>query len=185
MKDTRDRILQVALDLFIDQGYEKTSLREIAEKVGVTKAALYYHFSSKEEILRTLLEPASAALRALADLLKERPSREDWAAGLAALVEWILPQRRLYELIESNQSILNHIAHDSDSIDAHRAMHERLTAILSDEATPLDERVRMAGCLGFVSAVLGFPAGNAFWHVPVDELKPLLINGIKNVLRVS
>src|SRR5690606_31787714 len=41
--DTRQRIQDVALDLFAEQGYEKTSLREIAERLDVTKAALYYH----------------------------------------------------------------------------------------------------------------------------------------------
>src|SRR5215475_13717231 len=46
--DTRERIQSIALELFAEQGYEKTSLREIAERLGVTKAALYYHFRSKE-----------------------------------------------------------------------------------------------------------------------------------------
>ena len=41
--DTRARIQQVALEMFAEQGYERTSLREIAERLGVTKAALYYH----------------------------------------------------------------------------------------------------------------------------------------------
>jgi AcrR family transcriptional regulator len=45
--DTRARIQQVALELFAEQGYDKTSLREIAERLDVTKAALYYHFKSK------------------------------------------------------------------------------------------------------------------------------------------
>src|ERR1039457_770640 len=49
--DTRQRIQAVALELFAEQGYEKTSLREIAERLGVTKAALYYHFKSKEAIV--------------------------------------------------------------------------------------------------------------------------------------
>jgi AcrR family transcriptional regulator len=49
--DTRGRIQAVALDLFTEQGYDATSLREIAERLGVTKAALYYHFKSKEEIV--------------------------------------------------------------------------------------------------------------------------------------
>ena len=52
--DTRQRILDVALDLFTEQGYDGTSLREIAEQLGVTKAALYYHFESKEDILMAL-----------------------------------------------------------------------------------------------------------------------------------
>jgi AcrR family transcriptional regulator len=49
--DTRQRIQDVALELFSEQGYEKTSLREIAERLEVTKAALYYHFKTKEDIL--------------------------------------------------------------------------------------------------------------------------------------
>src|SRR5256886_10805033 len=52
--DTRSRVQKVALELFAEQGYEKTSLREIAERLGVTKAALYYHFKSKEDIVHSL-----------------------------------------------------------------------------------------------------------------------------------
>src|ERR1700728_3632617 len=54
--DTRERIQAVALELFAEHGYEKTSLREIAERLGVTKAALYYHFKSKEDIVRSFTE---------------------------------------------------------------------------------------------------------------------------------
>ncbi len=50
----RERILDVALELFTEQGYEKTSLREIADRLGVTKAALYYHFPSKGDIFLEL-----------------------------------------------------------------------------------------------------------------------------------
>jgi AcrR family transcriptional regulator len=55
---TRERILEVALELFSEAGYDKTSLREVAERVGVTKAALYYHFPSKESVLMALIERA-------------------------------------------------------------------------------------------------------------------------------
>ncbi|KIZ19769.1 TetR/AcrR family transcriptional regulator [Streptomyces natalensis] len=54
--NTRQRIQDVALELFSEQGYEKTSLREIAEKLEVTKAALYYHFKTKEDIVISLFE---------------------------------------------------------------------------------------------------------------------------------
>ena len=53
---TRERIQAVALELFTEHGYEKTSLREIAERLGVTKAALYYHFKSKDEIVTSLVD---------------------------------------------------------------------------------------------------------------------------------
>ena len=51
---TRDRILDVALDLFTTQGFDGTSLRQIAERLDITKAALYYHFESKDDILMAL-----------------------------------------------------------------------------------------------------------------------------------
>ncbi|QHC26139.1 TetR/AcrR family transcriptional regulator [Streptomyces sp. GS7] len=54
--NTRQRIQDVALELFAEQGYEKTSLREIAERLEVTKAALYYHFKTKEDIIISLFE---------------------------------------------------------------------------------------------------------------------------------
>src|ERR1700722_7748098 len=52
--DTRPPLLDVALDLFIEQGFDGTSLRQIAEQLGVTKAALYYYFESKDDILLAL-----------------------------------------------------------------------------------------------------------------------------------
>ncbi|GAB1690488.1 TetR/AcrR family transcriptional regulator [Krasilnikovia sp. M28-CT-15] len=60
--DTRAEIRRVALELFTERGYEATSLREIAERLGVTKAALYYHFHSKEDIVRSLFGDYLAAL---------------------------------------------------------------------------------------------------------------------------
>lgn len=51
---TRQQIPEVALKLFADKGYQATSMREIAEQLGMTKAALYYHFDSKEAIVREL-----------------------------------------------------------------------------------------------------------------------------------
>ena len=58
-RSTRERILDVALDLFIEKGYDRTSLREIAEPLGFSKAALYYHFASKEDILMALQDRKS------------------------------------------------------------------------------------------------------------------------------
>lgn len=60
--DTRARIIDAALDLFSEQGYEKTSLRELADRLGVTKAALYYHFHTKEDILISIAESMSAPI---------------------------------------------------------------------------------------------------------------------------
>ncbi|MFA7693133.1 MAG: TetR/AcrR family transcriptional regulator [Candidatus Hydrogenedentes bacterium] len=54
------RLLESALKLFSEKGYEATSIREIIEGAGVTRPVLYYYFTNKEELFRRLLEPAIA-----------------------------------------------------------------------------------------------------------------------------
>lgn len=72
--DTRERAQAVALSLFARQGYNVTSLREIAEQLGVTKAALYFHFRTKEEILTAILRGYLDGIAALVtDAGPERP----------------------------------------------------------------------------------------------------------------
>jgi AcrR family transcriptional regulator len=56
---TRQAILDAAQNLFLDQGYTATSIRQIARAVGITPAAIYNHFAGKEEIFTTLLEQAA------------------------------------------------------------------------------------------------------------------------------
>jgi len=63
--ETRDRILKVALQLIADQGFAATSTREISERLGFTKAALYYHFRTKEDLLAAIVAPAIEDLRML------------------------------------------------------------------------------------------------------------------------
>jgi AcrR family transcriptional regulator len=53
---TRERVMEVAAAMFRERGYEKTSLNAIGEQLGVSAAALYYHFRSKDEILFAYLE---------------------------------------------------------------------------------------------------------------------------------
>jgi AcrR family transcriptional regulator len=71
-EDTKARIRAVAVELFTAQGFEQTSLREIADQVGLTKASLYYHYPSKQALLLALVEP----------LL------DDWRRNVAIIEEW-------------------------------------------------------------------------------------------------
>src|SRR6202050_3931198 len=71
--DTRARIQRVAVELFAEQGYDKTSLHEIAERLDVTKAALYYHFKSKEDIVRSLVEDYIGPIDALIAWAQAQP----------------------------------------------------------------------------------------------------------------
>lgn len=53
--ETKSRIVREALRLFLDKGYERTSLNDIAGAVGITKPAIYHHFDSKEGLLQAVL----------------------------------------------------------------------------------------------------------------------------------
>lgn len=65
--DTRGRILDTALHLFVERGYAATSVRDIAERLDITKAAVHYHFSAKEQLVTALLEPMLTRLAATLD----------------------------------------------------------------------------------------------------------------------
>jgi AcrR family transcriptional regulator len=65
--DTRGRLVDAAVDLFSAQGYDATSMRAIAEKVGVTKPALYHYFASKDDLLLAAVRPMQQAVQRLLD----------------------------------------------------------------------------------------------------------------------
>ena len=55
--ETRTRIQDVARELFSQKGVQRTSLQDIADQLGISKPALYYHFSSREDLVRSILQP--------------------------------------------------------------------------------------------------------------------------------
>lgn len=55
--DTKQRILMTARELFSAHGVQQTSLQDIADRLGITKPALYYHFSSRDELVRSIVQP--------------------------------------------------------------------------------------------------------------------------------
>jgi AcrR family transcriptional regulator len=59
---TRDRIVDVALDLFRRQGFEQTTMREIAAKAGVSLGSAYYYFEAKEDLVMAFYERAMEAM---------------------------------------------------------------------------------------------------------------------------
>jgi AcrR family transcriptional regulator len=104
--DTRTRIQQVALELFSERGYEATSLREIAERLGVTKAALYYHFRTKEEIVQSLFEDQLAQLDTLIAWARQQPPSVETRREFVRRYADLLDSRRHFQvmrLFERNQ----------------------------------------------------------------------------------
>lgn len=90
---TRSRILRTASDLFAEQGYQRTSLRQIAERLRLTKAAILYHFPSKAHLLTALAEPLIRDLEALLDKAGALPGQQARWTLLAGWVDTMLAHR--------------------------------------------------------------------------------------------
>ncbi len=84
---TRERILAVALELFARHGYEGTSIRDIADRMEMTKAAVYYHFPSKDSLLVDLLKPTMAEVGKVLRAHAQSGTPDDRRALVTALVD--------------------------------------------------------------------------------------------------
>ena len=178
---TRERILDVALDLFIEKGYDGTSLREIAERLGFTKAALYYHFASKEDILMALhMRVHQVGRDKLAMLVPGQVTLEVWRSLLTSVLDQMLTQRKLFLMHERNQAALERL-HAKDHEAEHEDMQDRFRQILGDTSIPLRNRVKMAASFGAIFSVL-FLAGNAFEGTTEEELGEILRGTIRQML---
>jgi AcrR family transcriptional regulator len=107
VSETRDAIRDVALELFSQHGYDKTSLREIADRLGMTKAALYYHYPSKQALLLAMIEPMIAEWRTVADTALTLPhSRENVREVLRDWLEVLLRHRPIAWMFTRDASAL-------------------------------------------------------------------------------
>jgi AcrR family transcriptional regulator len=150
--DTRSRLRQLALEMFAEQGYEKTSLREIAERLGVTKAALYYYFKSKEDIVRSLVEDYMAQID---DLIAWGKDQHRDAATRAEIVSRYLgivaDGTAVFRLLHQNQAAVTSLAAAKERGELFRERIDALVDLLTEPGAPVAAQVRAASCLMTVS----------------------------------
>ena len=84
-KDTKERILMAALEMFSQKGYAGTNIRELTASLGLVKSSMYKHFSSKEEIWNTLLDVLIAYYDAHFGSPEHLPPVPDSLEGLVAM----------------------------------------------------------------------------------------------------
>ena len=165
---TRERILDISLELFTTQGYDKTSIRQIAEQLGFTKAAIYYHFSSKSDILMALhLRLHDFGREALAQM-GDDPSPQRWAQLLDTVIDRMLQQRALFILHERNQAAIEELHRGANESD-HEDLQIRFRQALSNDELPPATRIRMACAFGAVMGAIAF-SGDVFAGLPSEEL---------------
>lgn len=182
---TRERILDVALDLFTERGYDKTSLREIADSLGFTKAALYYHFERKEDILLALhLRLHALGRDSLAQLNQQQHATigiEVWAQALDRWIDEVLANRQLFLLHVRNRNALEHLEHSDQHRVEHEDLQEALQRFLADRRIPTPSRVRMACAIGAVMATL-MGAADTFGDVAPDDLAAMLRQAVRDLM---
>ncbi|MGH2871299.1 MAG: TetR/AcrR family transcriptional regulator [Solirubrobacteraceae bacterium] len=171
--ETRERILDVAQELFTRHGYDKTSLRHIAERLEITKAALYYYFERKEDILLELHLRLHAMGTSLLDELEAAPDGAArvalWPRLVDEMVDFLVENRELMLLHFRNRSAFEALAQSERNRQENEDLEARFTRILSTTAIPLRQRVRMAAMIGVITEVL-VESGAAFDDIPPDEL---------------
>jgi AcrR family transcriptional regulator len=82
--DTRKRLLDVAVALFIRHGFAGTSLQMIADELGFTKAAIYYHFRTRDELLVAVMEPMLHHIGAVVDTAERQRSARSRAEAMVS-----------------------------------------------------------------------------------------------------
>ena len=183
---TRERILDIALELFSEQGYDKTSLRDIAERLGTTKAALYYHFARKEDILlelhMRLHEIGYDVLAQLDELEGGQAYVEAWPELMDEFIDRVTQNRELVVLHLRNVRALEQIGADERHQAENEDMMGRFARVFANPEIPLGDRVRMACSLGAVITGL-IDAGERFGDVDPAQVIELVRASVRDLLR--
>ena len=154
---TRERIQSIALELFAEQGYEKTSLREIAERLGVTKAALYYHFKSKEDIVHSFTDDYFAEFDALLDWAKDQPPGDQTRREiLDRYVGIVLASNEVFRFLEQNRASVQSMDAGKERFARVRIRLDALVDLLVGSDAPLRDRVRATTAVLSVGATCMF-----------------------------
>ena len=100
---TRREILDRALELFVDAGYQATSLADIAAAVGCSKATVLYHFANKAAIVSEVLEPAALQLDVLVKELLAVPLADRQERAIDEFIEMVVHYRSLAVILDGAQ----------------------------------------------------------------------------------
>jgi AcrR family transcriptional regulator len=173
--DTRSRILDIALELFSEQGFDGTTLQQIADRLGFTKAALYYHFRSKDDLLEALIGPVMADLDQLFDTHENEPDTPgERRRFLEDYLDYLLGHRRLIAYMSSDLAILAHPAFSTGNA----VRRARLERRLAGDGIDFTDQVRVAMAFrGIGGAIAQYPDADT------AELRAALLDAVRALLR--
>ena len=181
--DTRETIRAVALELFSTKGFEQTSLREIAERVGLTKASLYYHYSSKQSLLLAVVEPVITGWRTIVD---DTARLDHTHENVRQVVD------RCLEVFLRNRSVAGIFQRDAAGVavvlgslwDDMVDLGKRLVAWLAGPKPTAADRLRAVAAMEVLGAVLTSATYQDEGEFTEDELRAVLSQAAMDVLRL-
>jgi AcrR family transcriptional regulator len=174
----QSRILHAALDLFADHGVSGTSLQMIADAVGVTKAAVYHKFKTKEEIV---IAVAEMELGTLEDALEAAEAQADSFAARKVLLTEVVGmavERRRWVSALQNDPVMVRLLGEHEPF---RKLITRLYAILLDE--PDDTEARISAAL-FSGAIAGTVINPLVDDIDDETLRSVLIHLTARMLKL-
>ena len=109
-EQTRQHILDTALDLFLKQGFEKTTMRAIAAEASLSLGAAYYHFQSKEELVLAFYQQTAEEAREqnVAFFATTRDFKKRFQAILDFKLQQLRPYRSLIKVLVQQAADLQH-----------------------------------------------------------------------------
>jgi AcrR family transcriptional regulator len=144
----QDRIITAALDLFGRHGVNGTSLQMIADAIGVTKAAVYHQFPTKEEIVVAAVEVELAELEVALDAADTQAgTRHAREIVLGKVIDLAVERRRMVGAVQHDPVIVRLLAQR----EPFRELMERLYTVLTGGDSSTEARTRAA----FVAAAIG------------------------------
>jgi len=148
------RIVDAALDLFADHGVGGTSLQMIADDIGVTKAAVYHQFNTKDEIVLAAAEAELARLAAVIQAAESEPSRTRARDALIiGMVDLAVDHRRTVGTILSDPVIVGFFFEHEEFRDV---MH-RLRRLLIGNDRGREARLRTVMLMAAISGAVMHP----------------------------
>jgi AcrR family transcriptional regulator len=147
--DTRRRVREIALKLFTEQGYELTSLTQIAAAAGITRQAVLHHFASKEELLTSSYEQLLPMLDAIIELA--RTASSDPATRMRVIEQFTALVRGEHGASLVCAQLNEHALH---GLSAARVLQRKLTELARLLATSDDPEGRMRGRLALSAVVM-------------------------------
>ena len=172
----RERVLDAALELFADHGVSATSLQMIADRLGVTKAAVYYQFHSKDDIALAVVKPVYDDIEHLLRITETLPTAEERRrVSMSGLVELILRHRRVSSVFYGDPTVHQLL----ETNPQYRDIGDRLTAVLLGPDPDLPTRVAVS----LLSAgVHGCATDPSIADVDDSELLKILLDLTKRFL---